>query len=77
MKSKIEKELNIKAPKTTIEKNICMKLGRSESGLSIKDLARSLDESEGFLSLLLPVMVKNGLISLLDGKYYLQIPMQF
>ena len=77
MKSEIQKELKINAPKTTIEKNICLNLGRNPDGMSVSDLAKKLDESEGFLKFLLPTMQKKEMISLVDGKYYLNIQMVF
>ena len=75
MKKSLQKELNIKPPKTTLEKNICLKLQRSSDGLYIEELCIQLDESEGFLGLLLPVMQKNGLISKNNDRYYLEIPL--
>lgn len=68
------KEIKHNLPKTTIEKNICIKLMENNAGLNLSELSNFLNEKDFIVAVILTDMKKRNLIQFVNGIYYAQSP---
>lgn len=74
MKKKTEAAiLEIRAPKSTIEKNICLFLKRNNNEASIAQIAEKTDEREIIITQIIQNMSKSRLVNTNNNMVYLNI----
>lgn len=65
--------LGIIAPKSTLEKNICLFLKRNNNEATVFEICQKMDEREVIIKQVLVIMQKSGLLNFIENKAYLNI----